>query len=289
LLNACVLGGSGFLGSHVAEQLSLKGYHVKIFDSRKSEWLIDSQEMIEGDLLDQDAVSQAVRGADIVYNFAGLADLNDCLDRPIDTISYNVLANGYVLDSCREHAVKRYIYASSLYVLGESGGFYRCSKSAAEGYCREYSVAYGLPVTILRYGSLYGPRSNEKNGLYRIVAQALASKKVRYQGSSEAIREYIHIVDAAIASVHILDDQFANKTVMLTGSERIRISDLLAMLAEILGIDDPPEILESDYPGHYIMTPYSESLDVCMKYSPNFYVDLGQGLVDLIKHVRNQD
>ena len=73
----------------------------------------------------------------------------------------------------RQTDFNRYIYASTVYVYSRDGGFYRCSKQAAEHYVEEYQRSYGLDYTILRYGSLYGPRSDHRNGLYRIVKNAL--------------------------------------------------------------------------------------------------------------------
>ena len=156
---ASVIGGSGFLGSHVADKLSDSGYQVRVFDRRKSEWIRSDQEMIVGDLLNQDEVNDSVQGADVVFNFAALADLNDGLNNPLDTVRINVLGNTHVLEACRHYGVKRFVYASSVYVYSREGGFYRCSKQASEHYVEEYQKAYDLDYTVLRYGSLYGPRA----------------------------------------------------------------------------------------------------------------------------------
>jgi hypothetical protein len=83
-----------------------------------------------------------------------------------------------------------------IYVYSRDGGFYQCSKQSAEHYVEEYQRRYGLDYTILRYGSLYGPRSDHRNGLWRIVKSALDAGGVSYQGSSEEIRDYIHVEDA---------------------------------------------------------------------------------------------
>ena len=122
------------------------------------------------------------------------------------------------LDACRLNSVKRFIYASTVYVHSREGGFYRCSKQSAEHYVEEFQKLYGLDYTILRYGSLYGPRASNNNGLYRIVESAIKTGKVQYKGSSESMREYIHVEDAARASVSILDQSFKNESIVLTGS-----------------------------------------------------------------------
>lgn len=284
---ACVLGGSGFLGSHVADKLSDAGYHVRIFDQRPSPWIRSDQEMMLGNLLNQDDVNEAVRGAEFVYNFAALAELNAGLNNPLDTVRINVLGNAHVLEACRQYDVKRFIYASTVYVYSRDGGFYRCSKQASEHYVEEYEQVYGLDYTILRYGSLYGPRSDSSNGIYRIVKKAIETGCIEYQGSPDSLREYIHVEDAALASVSALDDDFRNQSVVLTGPETIRVLDLLEMLAEILGLRDAVKFSPGEQLGHYVRTPYAYQPKLGRKYVPSVHIDLGQGLIQLIDEVHS--
>lgn len=283
----CVIGGAGFLGSHVADSLTAAGYHVCIFDRNASAWLCDGQEMIVGDVMDFASVDAAVKGSDIVYNFAALADLNIALDQPVKTVQINVLGNAHVLEACRLNGVKRFIYASTVYVYSRQGGFYRCSKQAAEHYVEEYQRVYGLDYTILRYGSLYGPRADNSNGLYRIVKNALDIGVLRYEGSPDTLREYIHVEDAALASVAALGEDFRNQSVVLTGQEPMRVIDLLEMLAEILGLQQAVEFIPGEQPGHYVRTPYAYQPKLGRKYVMPMHVDLGQGLLELIETVRN--
>jgi UDP-glucose 4-epimerase len=283
---ATVIGGSGFLGSHVADELCESGYQVRIYDRAPSPWLRPGQTMIVGDLSDRGALERAIAGAQVVYNFAALADLNEARTKPLETVQVNILGNIHVLEACRMHGVRRFAYASTVYVYSREGGFYRCSKQAAEQYVEEYQRIYGLDYTILRYGSLYGPRADAGNGLYRLVRDALASGRISYAGHAESIREYIHVQDAARASVAVLDEEFRNQSVVLTGNEPMRVLDLLKMLAEILGIPDAVDFRDENYPGHYVRTPYAYQPKLGRKYVPAVHIDLGQGLLQLIEDVR---
>src|SRR5215472_4872712 len=190
---ACVIGGAGFLGSHVADQLTDSGYAVRIFDVVASRWCRPAQRMIVGDVLDLNSVRQAVAGADVVYHFAALADLDAARDKPLETVQVNVQGTVNALEACRTGGVKRFVYASTVYLYRRQGGFYRCSSQAAELYVEEYQRTYELDFTILRYGSLYGPRSDETNGLYQIVRAALETGTISYYGNPESMREYIHV------------------------------------------------------------------------------------------------
>jgi UDP-glucose 4-epimerase len=280
---AVVIGGSGFIGSHVADHLSDAGYQVIVYDHNDSKWLRSDQEMIVGDILDDNKLNLVISGAELVFNFAALADLNQAIDQPFKTVDINILGTVKVLEACKNNNVKRFIYASTIYVHSRDGGFYRCSKQAAEAYVEEYQRTYGLDYTILRYGSLYGPRANETNGIYRIVKSALENNIVKYEGDSESMREYIHVYDAAKASVDILNDNFVNESIVLTGQEPMRVLDMLKMLAEILGIpEDNVEFIDGDYAGHYRRTPYAYQPKLGKKYIPPLHVDLGQGLIQVI-------
>ena len=282
-----VLGGSGFLGSHVADALSNEGYKVRILDRQKSIWIREDQEMIIGDMLDQGILDSAVKGCVAVYNFAAIADLNEALTKPIETARVNILGNVQVLEACRLHKVQRYVYASTVYVHSREGGFYRCSKQAAEHYVEEYQRSYGLDYTVLRYGSLYGPRSDNHNGLWRIVKEVLETGVVKYEGNVESVREYIHVEDAARASVLALSEDFKNQHVVLTGQEPMRVLDMLKMLAEILGIEKEVQFDNLPYAGHYIRTPYAYQTKLGRKFIPPMHVDLGQGLLQLIAEIKH--
>ena len=286
-MRVCVIGGSGFLGSHVADQLIAAGHDVQVYDRTPSPWLQPDQRMLVGDLLDFGSLQRAVKDCEVVYNFAALADLNDALDKPLETIRVNVLGNAQVLEACRLEGVRRFVYASTVYVYSRAGGFYRCSKQAAEHYVEEYQHVYGLDYTILRFGSLYGPRADQSNGLYRIVKNALETGVLRYEGSPDSLREYIHVEDAARASVAALQDEFLNQSVVLTGQEPMRVLDLLEMLAEILGLKNAVEFISTEQPGHYVRTPYSYQPKLGRKFVPPMHVDLGQGLLQLIDSVRS--
>lgn len=281
-----VYGGSGFLGSHVADALSEAGYPVRIFDLSPSPYLRPDQEMVIGDMLDAAATIRAAEDCAYVYNFAGLADIDDAKNRPIDTVQLNVLGNVHCLEAARLAGAKRFIFASTVYVYSESGSFYRASKQASERFIEAYQERYGLDYTILRYGSLYGRRADSRNGIYRLVRQALQEKRISYSGTASAMREYIHATDAAKLSVQILAPEYTNRHLVLTGQERMAVINLMQMIAEMIpGEKIQFEFNENPQPGHYVMTPYGFHPKVGHKLVANDYVDLGQGLLDCLADV----
>ena len=89
--NVIVFGGTGFLGSHVADELSEKGFCVTIFDKAQSPYLRHDQNMIIGNILDREKVRESVRNAQIVFHFAAMADIQEARDNPVDAATYNVI------------------------------------------------------------------------------------------------------------------------------------------------------------------------------------------------------
>lgn len=279
-----VTGGSGFLGSHIADTLTARGYAVTIFDNRPSPYLQPGQEMIVGSILEPEAVEAAFEGSHYIYHLAALADLNAARERPLDTAHLNVVGTVNCLEAARKAAVERFLFASTVYVYSRAGSFYRCSKQACEAYIEEYRRQYGLDYTILRYGSLYGPHADESNGVYRLLLQAVQGH-IRHKGTPDDRREYIHVQDAARLSVQALENKYANQNLVLTGNHAMRLEELFTMFSEILGqtieIEYTPSAEEQD-DSHYRVTPYTFNPRVGRKLTETYYVDMGQGLLQML-------
>ena len=274
-----VFGGGGFLGSHVADALSEAGYDVTVFDITTSPYLRDDQSVIQGDILDQELVDTVIADNDIVYHFAGIADVDECARRPVDTVRYNILGTVQILEACRKTNIKRFVFASSAYVYSKYGYFYKTSKQTCESLIENYSDLYGLKYTCLRYGSLYGERADERNSIYRLLKQAIEEQKITYHGTGDEMREFIHVRDAAQASVKILESEFENQNIILTGTQTLRYSDLLEMINEMLNNKVPVEMVPSQRKAHYKITPYNFSPKLGKKLVANPHIDMGQGLL----------
>ena len=281
-----VFGGGGFLGSHVADALSVKGYNVTVFDIKKSKFIKKNQKMIVGDILNEEEVNNAIKQNDIVYHFAGLADINEAKNKPVETVTSNILGTTNILESCKKNKVKRIIFASTIYVYSDLGSFYRSSKQACELIIENYFQEFNLKYTILRFGSLYGRRANEFNFIRNAISQALLEGKIDRKGNGSEIRDYIHVKDAAKASVEILSEKYNNAHIMIKGLQTIEVRELLLMINEIMGNNIEIKFFKkAQYEGHYQLTPYSFRPRVAEKFVLDTYHDLGQGLLDTIYDV----
>ncbi len=283
-----IFGGAGFLGSHVADTLSSRGHEVVVFDVRPSPCLSPGQKMIVGDILDEGLVRKSVSGCDVVYNFAGIADIDECVTRAIDAVKYNILGNTIVLESAREANVKRFVFASSVYVFSGAGAIYRSTKQACELFVETYNHVYHFPYTIVRYGSLYGERADMRNSIHRHIYNALRNNKIVYQGDGEEIREFIHVRDAAELSAEILSPEYENQHVILTGQHAMQYKELLSMIREMVGSHVKIEYQPGASETHYKTTPYSFNPKLGKKLVNNPYIDLGQGLLGCMREIHEK-
>lgn len=282
-----VFGGAGFLGSHVADALLARGHEVILFDRDPSPYHGAEVRQIRGDICDAAAVAAAVEGCDHVYNFAGLADLNRSIEQPAETVRLNILGNTNILEACRGAPIARFVYASTVYVLSQKGAVYGATKKANELLIQEYGTYYDLPYTIIRYGSVYGPRADASNRVYRILQQALIAGRIDFPGDGEEEREYIHVRDAAKLSVDILEPQYRNRHLVLTGIERLKYATLLEMIREILNGQVEIVLQDKDYRGHYKLTPYSFLPSPGEKLVNNPSIDFGQGILECLTEIHN--
>ncbi|MFA6192498.1 MAG: NAD(P)-dependent oxidoreductase [Sulfurimonas sp.] len=282
-----IFGGSGFLGSYVADELTRRGYDVTVADIDESKYIQKNQHFVKVDILDIKNIESIIKDADIVYNFVAIANLDEAIHDPINAMNINVMGNLNILEACRKNGnIKRFVYASSAYALSSEGSFYGISKQSSEKLTEEYYKRYGLKYTVIRYGSLYGERASHNNYIYNLLSEAIEIGELNYKGDGEDLREYIHAADAAKLSVDILEDtQYENEHIILTGIEKLKRIELLTMINEIMQNKLSINQISDDNMGHYKITPYTFHPTTAKKLVANPYIDLGQGLLECIQAI----
>jgi len=277
-----VTGSSGFIGSHLADALEIEGYNVVLFDSYPSKYKTNNQEEFIGNILKLTDIESAIKGCDAVYHFAAQADIVSSSKTPTKTIKTNIIGTQNILEAARKHKVNRFLFASTIYVYSELGSFYRVSKQACEKIIEEYQREYCLDYTVLRFGSLYGPRANDFNAIRSFLINAITKKEITRQGDGEELREYIHVKDAARLSVVSLDKKYINKHLIITGNQQIKVKDLLTMIREIFNGKIEIKFDLDDELHHYEITPYNYKPQIAQKITSDTFYDLGQGILDLL-------
>lgn len=284
-----IIGGSGFLGSHIADELSSQGHEVTIYDNYKSNWLKSNQKMIVDDLLDRNSVTKAAKNKDFIFHFGAIADIQKSIENPFDTININILGTAIAIEAAIKNKIKKFIFSSSLYVNSNAGSFYRSSKIACENIIEDYHKKFNLKYTILRYGSLYGPRSQNWNGIKKYLIEIIKTKKLVRLGSGDERREYIHVLDAAKMSSQVIQNKYDNKTLIISGNQVLSAKELGKMMFEIANIKE--NLVFKNRPSdddHYTLTPnrYIDKERFSKKIIPDEHIDIGEGLLQLVREIK---
>ena len=289
-----VTGGSGFLGHHIVKELCSRGIETVVYDTVESNYINDYLNtgllhFVKGDIRDISTLDSAMEGCDTVFHTAAIANIDDTIKRPIDTMDINVMGTINCLEAARNQNIERFVYASSVYVAGNRGSFYRVSKQTGESLCKTYSEEFNLNYTTIRYGSLYGREPNHWNFLYAVLKKLLTEKEFTYYASPDAMREYIHINDAARESVNIAQSsEFRNKAIMITGHQKMSMKEFFDMIQEILGETLKINYVNDDKHNHYKITPYSFEPDMPLRINLSTYIDISEGVLDCAKEVQNE-
>lgn len=280
-----VTGASGFLGSHIADELTVRGYDVILFDIKDSQYKKPMQKMVIGNLTDFELLKEVTINVDYVFHFAGLAGLEECAKCPQDTVVNNIFGTVNLLEASRINKIQKFVFASSVYVFSNQGGFYRSSKRACESYIDDYQKMHNLDFVILRFGSLYGERSTESNRLQKILEAFVENKDCFLSGAPNDIREYIHVRDAARLTVDALDDKFKNSRLTITGMEKYKIAELIDIIKAITGREIKITFDNSEK-YQYAVIPHSYSLEESLKITANPFIDMGQGITKLLEWLK---
>jgi UDP-glucose 4-epimerase len=278
-----VTGGSGFLGSHIVEDLTQRGHTVISADLYPPTNEHQYFEHLFLDVCNFEALSDAVRGCDAIYNCAGIADLEIARLNPRKAIEVNILGTLNVIEAAYEQGVSRLLQASSVYVFSRHGSVYRTTKQAGENLVQDLCVSRNIGTTILRFGSLYGPRADAGNAIRRLVTQAVQENRMDFWGDGTEVREYIHIRDAASLAADALDENFVNQSLHITGRERVTTFEILETINEMLGGSVAISLEDKSFSGRYRLTPYSFESNTGKRLVGSSYVDLGLGLLEVIR------
>ena len=288
-------GVSGFLGRHLIKELVKQGIETVAYDVCQPIGIPLGRNIhplcsyVNGDVLDYEQIRTAMQGCNYVFHTAAIADVDQSRKIPKKTLEVNVIGTTNCLEAAREAKVQRFLFASTVYVSGNRGSFYRLSKQMCESLCKTYYEEFGLEYTVLRYGSLYGREPNHWNFIYGLCKTLLTTGEFTYLSSPDAVREYIHINDAARETVRIASDlEFSNKAVLITGHQRMKMKEFFDMVQEILGKEITIHYAPLENNPHYLITPYSFEIEVPVRLNLSTYVDISEGILDCLKEVNKE-
>src|SRR3989344_2989679 len=219
-----VTGGAGFIGTNIVRELLQRGENVVVLDNfatGQRENLADVAsdiKLIEGDIRDQKAVTEAFQGIDYVLHQAALRAVERSVDDPLETNDVNITGTLNVLLAARDAQVKRVIFASSSSVYGDVRGEkqvetmppnpespYGLSKLTGEYYCRLFNKLYDLPTVSLRYFNVFGPYQNPESKYSAVipilVKRLLSGEAPDIHWDGEQNRDFTYVANVVQANL----------------------------------------------------------------------------------------
>jgi UDP-glucose 4-epimerase len=260
-----VTGGAGFIGSALVNRLLTLGHSVKVVDNFSTglrhnlESCLDRIELVEGDLAELAVCKASVQGVEYVLHQAAIPSVQRSVDDPISSNRANVTATLNMLVAARDAQVKRFVFASSSSVYGDSETLpkvetmpqnplspYALTKLAGEKYSVVFHRIYGLPTVSLRYFNVFGPRQDPHSPysavISRFIEAALRGVRPVVYGDGEQSRDFTYVDNAVEANLLACLADGAGGMVFNVGTgQRHTLNDLLGSLSAILGCPLEPE------------------------------------------------
>lgn len=220
-----VIGGAGFIGSHLVKKLNLLKYDVHVLDNFSTgtvENLSKNQKIIYGDATNIDLLNSILHKYDIVFHLAANSSIQECLKNPIQSHNNNLTSTLILLDSCVKNNVKKFIFSSSAAVYGDIGkksaienfkpnplNQYAIHKLSSEYYAKIYNNLYGLETVCLRYFNVFGTRQR-KDSIYSGVITNFIDKIKNNQpiiinGDGEQSRDFCHVSNIVEANILVMN------------------------------------------------------------------------------------
>jgi len=269
-----VIGGAGFIGSHLAEALLReKVERLAVIDNFSSGRIENLKsvvgdtrvEVCEGDILHADVLDNALEGADCVFHLAALWLLH-CRTRPREAFRVNVEGTFNVLETCVRNGVEKLVYSSSASVYGDpaespiheehalgSRTFYGATKIAGEQMCRAFFAEHGLDYLALRYMNVYGPRQSARSADTGVVPKMMDRLErglpPLVHGDGSQSLDFIHVEDVAKANICGARSEASDASLNVGTGEATTIRELAERLMDIWGVELPIEFSPDESPG----------------------------------------
>ncbi|WP_009958791.1 SDR family NAD(P)-dependent oxidoreductase [Verrucomicrobium spinosum] len=303
-MKVLVTGGAGFIGSHTVERLLAQGAEVGILDNFNDYYAPDIKRhnisavqdritLVEGDLRDPEVVERAFAEGkyDAVIHLAARAGVRPSIEQPELYIDTNIKGTFYLLEACKRHGVKKFVFASSSSVYGvnkkvpfaeedpilQTISPYAMTKMAGEQMCSNYSTLYGIRCVCLRFFTVYGPRQRPDLAISKFTRLILEDKPIDRYGKGDTARDYTFIsdiVDGIIGALNYEEGPLCS-IFNLGGSQTVNLNQMIGAIEDALGkkamINEMPE-----QPGDVPLTSADVSkASKLLNFKPTTHLDTG--------------
>jgi UDP-glucuronate 4-epimerase len=260
-----ITGGAGFIGSHLAERLLERGDRVvalDLFDSfydpaikrRNVRAALghDRYRLVEGDIRDDRGLDELFGGEGVraVVHLAARAGVRPSIHDPRLYTAVNLDGTTALLEACRRHGVRRFVFGSSSSVYGDNPKVpfgeddpvdhpispYAATKRAGELLCHAHHHVFGLEIACLRFFTVYGPRQRPEMAIHKFAARLAAGAEIELYGDGSSARDYTYVDDIVEGILLALERSRGYHVWNLGGSRTTTLAQLVDKLAARLGV-----------------------------------------------------
>lgn len=272
-MRALITGGAGFIGSHLADALLSMKNRILIYDnfdnyySGKEDNIQHNLNnprfrLIQGDILDFETLLRSMRKVDVVFHLAAQPGVRFSVQNPDKTTTVNILGTLNVLRASDKTGVKKVVFVSTSSVYGHPKRFpvdekhqtepisiYGASKLVAEKYCKIFNDQQGLPVVILRYHTVYGPRQRPDMAINKWTNAIFEGNAIKIYGDGKQTRDFTYISDCVDGTIKAAEtDGIEGEVFNLGNGKRTSVNETVRLLVKISDVEnvqiihEPPKL-----------------------------------------------
>ena len=259
--NILITGAAGFIGSHLAEKLTeldhyvigvdcFTDYYPKKIKEQNLSKLLKGKSFVfrEKDLFTAD-LEEILSGVDIIFHEAAQAGVRASWGANFEIYTRNnIQVTQRLLEAAKEKPIKKIVFASSSSVYGDCKDLpmredsrlspispYGVTKLATEHLCQLYSKNYRVPIIILRYFTVYGPRQRPDMAFHKFIRAILEGKEIPVYGDGKQTRDFTYISDAVEANLSAMDADSRGEVFNIGGGSQIALIECIRILEDLLG------------------------------------------------------
>ena len=306
-----VTGTAGFIGSHLAEKLVATGfdvigldcfsdYYPRVIKERNIEKLIhrDNFRLIEGKIQVEKKLKKLLDGVEAVFHLAAQPGVRASWGKYFNEyVENNITATQLLLEQVKNSPIRKLVFASSSSVYGDSETLptseettprpvspYGVTKLAAEHLCALYWKNYRVPVVMLRYFTVYGPRQRPDMAFSKIIKSALTGETFQVYGDGNQTRDFTYIDDIVRANLLAMESDAAGEIFNIGGGSRISLNEVIKLLENIVGKKMPIEYHEPQKGDVKHTCADISKAEKILKYQPSIGIEEGlRRQVDSVK------
>lgn len=308
-MRVLILGGAGFIGSVLVEELVKRNYEVRVMDILHNSTLKNIQqfiddgsvEFIHGDIRYKDAVDKAMKDVDYVFHEACTA-INRSIEYPEESLNINAIGSYNVFRSAGENDVKKVIFASSASVYGHYQYLpmdenhpknpvtpYCISKLSSEFMLKFIANMYNMDYVILRYFNVYGARQKDSsyytNVVLKFIRRLFNNETPIIEGDGQQSMDFVHVSDIVKANILCLNDNVKNDVFNIGTNKPTTIAELANILIKLTGKNVKPKFIPRDVIAPKRIADTTKARKILgFKYS----VELEDGLKEVVEAVKNE-